>query len=227
MKQFVFLLSFSFLLTISVQAQQPYNLSNSNTTLYKNRSGIALDNQNPATPGNGQGQLVQLGYFSAATDSNLFSGTFMPLAQFNSGDSATGLVAVPNGRISLNTEFNLLLQVTNFRGGMTESTYATLSPYPVAGTPLAIRFYDTITTAGFYNSVSATNWDFVTPTNVPATAFVLNPDPASGAVGVAFQDSANLFIASIPEPSSMYFVLGGGLLAGFAFIKRRQGAKNS
>ena len=84
-------------LTSQMLAQQPYTMSNSGTTLYKDRNGAALDNQSPATPGNGQGQLIQLGYFSTATDSNLFSGVFIPLAQFNSGDSASGTTNVPNG----------------------------------------------------------------------------------------------------------------------------------
>ena len=212
-------------LTSQVLAQQKYTLSNSGTTLYKDRNGVALDNQNPAaTPGvNGQGQLVQLGYFSTATDSSLFSGVFIPLAQFNSGDSGSGSSPVSNGRISLTVQFDLSLQATNFPGAPAASTYAALNSYPAAGTPIAIRWYDTTNTSGFYNSVSATNWDWVTPTLLSPGAINLNPDAGSlpVAVGLSFQSAANPYVAAIPEPSTFACVgLGMFMLVTFRRFRR-------
>ncbi len=200
-------------LTSQVLAQQKYTLSNSSITLYKDRNGVALDNQNPITAGNGQGQLVQLGYFSTATDSNLFSGNFIPLAQFNSGDSSSGTTNIPNGRISLTVQFDLSLQATNFPASPAVAgtlSYAALNSYPAAGAPLAIRWYDTTNTSGFYNSVSATNWDWVSPTNISAASIVLNPDAASFPVGLAFQSAANPYVATIPEAST-FACVGMGL----------------
>ena len=208
-------------LTSQVLAQQKYTLSNSSITLYKDRNGVPLDNQNPITAGNGQGQLVQLGYFSTATDSNLFSGNFIPLAQFNSGDSATGTTNVPSGRISLIVQFDLTLQAINFPDGAATSSYAALNSYPAAGAPLAIRWYDTTNTAGFYNSVSATNWDWVVPTNTPAASIVLNPDAANFPVGLAFQSAANPYVAAIPEAST-FACVGMGLFMLVTFRRFRR-----
>ena len=211
-------------LTSQVLAQQKYTLSNSGTTLYKDRNGVALDNQNPAaTPGNGQGQLVQFGYFSTATDANLFSGVFIPLAQFNSGDSLSGVSTVPNGRISLLVQFDLTLQATNFPDGAATSSYAALNSYPAAGAPLAIRWYDTTNTSGFYNSVSATNWDWVAPTNTPQPSIVFNPDAGSlpVAVGLSFQSAANPYVAAIPEAST-FACVGMGLFMLVTFRRFRR-----
>ncbi len=189
--------------------QQPYHLLNSNTTRLMDRSGTLLDNETPTAPLNTQGQLIQLGYFDAATDASLFAGTFRVLAQFLSGDSATGIVDIPNGRIDLTVQFDTALQATNFPGGAMMFSYPALSPYPLVGAPLAIRWYDADTTAGFYNSMSATTWDWISPTASPAPSFDLNPDAGSlpPPTGLSFEANSAPFIASIPEPTAIGYLL--------------------
>ncbi|MEA3212708.1 MAG: hypothetical protein QOE70_5765 [Chthoniobacter sp.] len=210
--------SIGFWLTcITTHAQQPYTLSNTTSpdTLLRDRNGLLLDNETSTQPGNLQGQLVQLGYFSTASDGNLFSGSFNVLAEFQSGDSASGTVDVPNGRISLTAQFTLSLQVTNFPGGTEQKTYSAPSAYPAAGSPLAIRWYDAHTVTGNFNTMSATSWDWVSPTAVPATGINLNP---STAAGLAFQDNSHPFVASVPEPRCFALLLFSAL----GFLLRRR-----
>lgn len=140
------------------------------------------------SPGNGT--LVQLGYYSFATLTNPFSGTWVSLAATTIGDDG---IEVP-GRFS----------TSSILGGAFSA--------PSVGMPLAIRFYDGTSVASslHFNAASNTNgtWSFVAPSD-PAPTMNLVIDKSSGIVfqsGVVGAFSTQL---TIPEPSAMVLFLVG------------------
>lgn len=197
---------------------------NNSSTLFRDAAG------NPLFQGavnlNNDGALVQLGYFSNATPGDNFAGTWIPLTGFGAaprttiGDSPdlTGLGA---GRIGFNTVFffgSNLAEV--FDPAFDIGAYQTQSSVSITttssgGTPppgqvLAIRFFNTNGTGGQYNTVSADSWLWAAPT-AQTSSVLLNVGTAS----LRWEDPANPFLTTIPEPST-YALLGSATLALFA-----------
>lgn len=96
----------------------------------------------------GDGTLVQLGYYSSATQASPFSGIWVTLATTSIGDD---LVDV-SGKFA--TTSTLI-------GGAFAA--------PAVGTPLAVRFFDgvSVATSSYFNAVSDSSggWNFVAPTD--------------------------------------------------------------
>src|SRR6202030_3313366 len=115
-------------------------------------SGVALT-QGTANV-NTDGDLIQLGYFSAGTAGNNFAGTWTPLTGAGGLNTSIGdspdLSGLGNGRIGFTTTFHFSSsQVDVYDAAapdpghyLTQSSI-TISSQPAAGQVLAIRFYDT------------------------------------------------------------------------------------
>lgn len=198
--------------TASVYAQSTttVNWFNSSATAFKDSNGTALLQGAAGT--NSDGMLVQLGYYSNATSTNKFAGTWVPLTGVTGSTRTTigdsrNLQGSGNGVIAFNTFFldaSQTVQVydPDFDNGayQTKSSLTISSTTPPAGQILAIRFYDTGDGAsGHYNAVSSANWTWNPPS--PGS------DPVSidaSAAGLDFEDSANPYKTSLritPNPT--------------------------
>lgn len=202
---------------------------NSATTLFLNGSGVALT-QGSATL-NTDGALVQLGYFDLANTSNNFAGTWVPLTGFGTAGKTTigdspDLTGLGDGRIGFTTTFHfgsnqheVYDPVFDLGSYITQSQSPISLTNPPAGQVLAIRFYDS-NAGGAYNTVSADNWQWVTPTDAGST-LLINVATST----LEWQDPANAFrtsILPIPEPSTSALLLTTALAVyGYRRARRR------
>lgn len=153
------------------------------------------------TGASGDGTLLQLGYYSLATVSNPFRGSWVTLASTTMGDNGVELA----GKFSTSS----ILGASPF-------------PEPSVGTPLAVRFFDGASeaTSSYFNAVSNTSgaWNFIAPTDPsPIINIVIDKDTSIRfeAVGGAFSTQL-----AIPEPSTM--ILTSVALATSVLTRRRQ-----
>jgi hypothetical protein len=165
----------------------------------------------PLTAGTSAGRdgaVLQLGYYTGATQSSPFSGNWIPLTGPGSsplfsttiGDTLLDI----DGRFSISTSF--------------KSDYPNVPP---PGTPLAIRFYDgtSLATANYFNSVSDTDgtWNWIT--SDPEATMILRIKVSSatqvweGGSGSAFRTTI-----PVPEPSGLWLAAGSAWLV---FRRRR------
>lgn len=166
-----------------------------------------LGNQNssPLSSGSsidGDGTLLQLGFYNGATTSNPFSGAWIVLTTASVGD--TGINQA--GWFSVTTTF-------------VEGTFT----QPAVGTPLAIRFYNgtTVGNSQFFNAASDTagTWNWIAP-GTPAP--VLNLAITKG-VSV-FQSNSDPYLTAIPVPEPTAYMLLMGC-SGLWCLRRRKAGK--
>jgi hypothetical protein len=168
---------------------------------------VLLDkNSTPLSAGTGaagDGTLVQLGYYTLATVSNPFTGSWVSLASSTMGDNGVEIA----GKFSTTT----ILGATPFAA-------------PSVGTPLAIRFFDgvSVATSSYFNAVANTSgaWNFIAPTDpAPVINIVIDKDTniKFQAVGGAFSTQL-----AVPEPSSMLLV---SVALSMTIMKRRRHIK--
>lgn len=204
-----------FCFTANLYAQDTTTVSfdSGTQTVYNENTGatIALTG---GTTADGNGAVLQLGYFDGATAANNFLGNWVPLT----------------GETSLNTAYNTTSIGDLNANGAGDGTFAlslnfvlgsatTGNSLPASNTvPLSIRFYNGTTLAGstFYNIVSDDLWLWKIPTT-PAANVVLSLDDLGlewysiflgGAANTAFHTTI-----LIPEPSTVALIgLGIGLI---------------
>ncbi len=151
----------------------------------------------------GDGTLVQLGYYDAATPAKPFIGKWVTLDSTTMGDDG----------------------IEEFGKFATSSTLGD-EPFlaPAVGTPLAIRFFDDVSIgqSTYFNAASNTDgsWNFLAPDD-PATVIDMVIDKAGG---VVFRSRFFPFTTSIhvpvPEPTaSLLAALGLSMV----FLRRRRG----
>lgn len=129
---------------------------------------------------NGDGDVLQLGYYSSATTSNNFQGTWIPL----SGQGSANTAVIPGGPVTnpTNETYNQTSIGDLTSNGASTGQFAISLDFvqgnatsgnslPAAGVPLAIRFYNgtTIANSTFYNVVSDDLWVWKTPNTPPTT----------------------------------------------------------
>jgi hypothetical protein len=166
---------------------------------------------NPGT--NGDGAVVQIGYFQTATTANNFgNGVFVALTGEGSlfgvnttiGDTASNLPA--NGEI-FTDPLNLF---AGQNGGVNDGLF------PTAGTPLSLRIFNGTTIAGssFFMALSNDLWLWNTPAEAPSqpvinifldSAGLISQNPAN--VGVGTPGTNIQTLTPTPEPGTI------GLLA--------------
>lgn len=171
-----------------------------NNVVFKNNGVVALSS---GTTADGDGTILQLGYYTAATTADPFAGNWVPMTgpgtsfQTTTGDSGN----------RANGGFKLSLLFTAGGIGFT---------VPPDGTPLALRFYDSISidTSTYFNAVSNPSgmFNWFTPTEPQSIASLTFLTP-----GFLWQDgatSAYRTTIAVPEPSCLLLgVLSMGALA--------------
>lgn len=189
-------------------------------------SGLSSTLLSPGTAADGDGSILQLGYYDLATISNNFLGTWIPLTGVGSlntgGDTGSGLAfnttsigdigggAAPDGSGIFG--FSLIFD---------DTVSGTFNSLPgTTTTPLAIRFYDglSIGTSSYFNVVSNDAWLWklpTTPTPLPPTISLSFNDAGLEwqSIAVAGQSASTAFhtsIPTVPEPGAALLV-GCGL----------------
>lgn len=166
---------------------------NSPETELKDFDGIPLVASQFAGP---KGDMVELGYYTLATTSDPFAGTWEGFGAATIGDKA--VTSLGPGRYSYSASFP--------------------AAFLLLGAPLSIRFHDSFSlqTSTYFNAVSDSTgaWNMVNSTNSELSVTLSLSDAAL--VWQGGSDSAFRTTISIPEPSS--FVLLG--LGGAPFVLR-------
>lgn len=149
----------------------------------------------------GDGTLVQLGYYSSATQATPFSGTWVTLATTSMGDDSVDI----SGKFAT---------TSTFIGGAFAA--------PEVGTPLAIRFFDGVSlgTSSYFNVASniSGGWNFVAPADLaPSINMVI--DKTSGIVFQSGEVGAFQTRLAIPEPSSALLI---GVATSTLLLRRRR-----
>ncbi len=202
---------------------------------FRDQNGVLLPEGPDAT--NSDGALVQLGYFSAASSANNFTGTWMPLTGFGpAGRTTIGDSANPtgrgDGRIGFNTTFHW--GTTNGdvydpataepgKAYITQSSVQFSDTLPPNGQVLSIRFYDSTDSSGKYNTVSSDTWLWQSPTDVGQVVLISIPNSTLewesvsvfGLTGTEFRT-----VIAIPEPST-FALFGVGALSFVGMLRRR------
>ena len=148
----------------------------------------------------GDGTLLELGYYSSASVSNPFQGSWTVLATSTTGDDGMNVAGSFSTKSILGPSSDPLLITT---------------------TPLSIRFYDgrSVGTSTYFNAVSNTSgaWNYIVPTS-PSPVINIVIDKTND---VVFQDGGSgafRTVLAIPEPSMAILTMIGGL---FTLVRRR------
>lgn len=181
---------------------------------------------------NGDGAVLQLGYFNSGTAATPFSGTWVPLT--GAGGANSGFATTSIG--------DLVANGANGNGLFANSV--TFDPavagrnasLPAAGMPLGIRIYNntSLATSTFYLTISsgAANWLWQTPANAPLNPVLNlsfddnvlvreNGTAAGSALPAQNLRPANTFSTTIPVPEPSFIVLQGlAALSGLALRHR-------
>jgi PEP-CTERM motif len=217
-----------------------FDSATQNAVLFRDSSG------NPLSQGTGNvntdGSLVQLGYYDAGTVANPFAGNWIPLTGFGPtlhtsvGDSGSNPTSGGSGAgiIDFVTVFNLGTSSAVVYPGdsgtyATQSSISITSTTPPNGQILSIRFYNTTNGTGLYNAVSASDWQWQTPTTTGGGAIVnlLIADAFADGAGGSLADliwqagGSNAFKTVIPVPEPSTFVLLGLGAIGMMGLRRR------
>lgn len=174
------------------------NWMNNSGTEVRDRNGNLLS---AGTSSAGDGTLLQLGYYSTASELNPFSGEWIPMTGPGSGST---LYSSVGDKIQGAGRFNI------------SNLFVDGDASPILSIPLTIRFYDStsVATSRYFNAVSNTsglwNWKLFTP-----SSSTLNISLA-GSGNVWLDDAGSAFrtTIAIPEPSASALLLltGGSIL---------------
>jgi hypothetical protein len=147
---------------------------------------------------NGEGALVEVGYYSAATVGNDFAGTWTPLAIQQPSIGTSTADGADSGSIAAT------ILISGSVAG------------PPAGTPLAIRFYSQATVAGSYayNAVSSDDWVWQSQAAPPVDPVIIlslnNPNLKwVGGAASAFKTSVSLSGSGVGEGSYQGYISDG------------------
>ena len=185
--------------------------------LLKDESGISLLKSGNSL--NGDGDLVELGYFDEANSTHPFAGDWIPLSlSTHFGDASSGY-GYSDGIFSFRSTFTRDSSLVSHYWGQPKVFHDFLaepvtSSSPPQGTKVSIRFYDSPNKGGAkYNSVTGTDWNwpsFPSGNSIPTTSYFLvsaNSQPTSTiwSYGSTFEDSNNPFMTTISPSYTIDF----------------------
>jgi len=197
----------------------------------------ASDGATPLSGGNpnidGDGDVLQLGYFTSGTSTAPFAGTWVALTGKGGANSAFSTTSIGDFTSQGAGDGTYAMSLTFDTTDPTKST-----ALPAVGTPLAIRVYDgtSIASSTHYQTISSTlaSWDWKLPAAPPNNPSInLSLDDTSlfrenGISGLGSAVTGGLFntniptAAPVPEPGTLAV---GVLLALTAVGTRRRGNK--
>ena len=172
----------------------------SSSDVLKGFDGLPLS---AGVQGNGDGDLVELGYFSEATVGSPFSGTWIPLTkQTKVGDSSSGY-GFGNGMFIFTSNFiqnsdQVVVFPTEPKEYSEDIGFTITSSTPPTGTPFCIRFYDGPQKGeARYNTVTGDNWlwpAFPNGSSIPSNFYIkiasgFAPAGSSWKYGSTFEDN--------------------------------------
>jgi len=211
------------------------------TTVNMDSGGQTLFNQastplSGGTSADGNGVVLQLGYFTGTN----FSGTFIPLTgPAQPGTPNTAII--PNSSPAEPYTMTSIGDITAEGGGngsfflpgltFTLGDATSGNNLPTSGTQLAIRFYNNVTIASstFYNTVTDALWTWNAPATPPSTVNISLDDLGLvwESIVVKSQSTNTAFHTSIPipEPSTLALILVGTCAAPVAYFRRRLRSK--
>lgn len=158
--------------------------------------------------GNGDGDLVELGYFSNGTTVDPFLGEWIPLTRkTHVGDSSSGY-GFNDGMFVFTTNFlknrdYVVVYPTEPKEFEESPGFTISSTTPPPGTPICIRFYDKPTLGGAkYNTVTGLQWlwpSFPSGSSIPSNHYfkISNSSSSSWKTGAIFEDPSNPFKTSL------------------------------
>jgi hypothetical protein len=198
-----------------------FNIDSGSRSLRDNL-GVPLTVGNPSL--NGDGAILQIGYYSTATIADNFSGTFIPLT---GAGSLFGVVTTIGDTASNGpSDGEIFTDPINLFGGTNGGVNDGLFPAP--GTPLSIRLFNSTTLGGatFTESISNDLWLWQTPANAPSQPII---NLFLGSAGLTAKSGASVSSPSanvgtntpvVPEPTSAALMMVG--LLSLAARRRRQ-----
>jgi hypothetical protein len=167
------------------------------------------------------GDALQFGYYTGATISNPFAGTWVAL---------TGDGGIDNGSGSPGANFTVIGRAADSGAGAGQFAFSSLTfttgsattglNLPSAGQLMAVRFYNGATVIGstYYGAASDASWQWVSPASPASTMVFKLSDPGIDWLGnnIAFTGTATT-IAVIPEPNVALLALLGLLFLGLVW----------
>jgi hypothetical protein len=227
--------------TLCIAAGLPVLFADTTTVSFDSGSQTVFDQNTGATnaltggtTSDGDGAVLQLGYYSTASVNNWFSGTWIPLSGEGSANTAIIVGSVPaeqynhtsigdlNGNGAGNGTFALSLNFT----ALDPTSGNNLPPSPTI--PLSIRIYNgtSIATSTFYNAVSDNLWLWKTPATPPVNVTMSLDDTGLQWQSIIMGQNGNTAfhttITLVPEPSSIALVILGVGLIPLARLRRRK-----
>lgn len=182
------------------------------------QAGVALDGGAIGAGNNGDGAILQIGYFTNATTGNLFTGQWVPLT----------------GEGSLNPLFDTTVGDGINSGASNRAAFSvafdTSDPLrsqglPQAGQVLSVRFFDrtSLSASRFFETVSSPDWVWLSPSEPPTNPNVslsfANVNARLQSTGAALGATVSTQIAIVvPEPTSTLLLAVGALVS----LKRRR-----
>jgi hypothetical protein len=202
-------------------------------TLFDQNTG-AMNALTGGTSANGNGCVLQLGYYDGASIANNFLGNWVPL----SGELSLNTAVIPGGA-SVNPTgetYNHTSIGDMTANGAGNGTFAISLDFVMGSAtsgnslpssttiPLSIRFYNATTIGGssFYNVVSDDLWLWKTPATPPAVVTISLDDLSLEWLSIAMGQNANTAFhttVAVPEPSTYALMLAGAV--GFLALRRR------
>jgi hypothetical protein len=215
---------------VCLAASSELGLAQVNTQVNMDSGGQTVADQNNTTltagpAGDGNGAVLQLGYYTGATNSNSnFAGNWVPLTGQGSANTAIVLASAPPEQYNQTSIGDRNSDTANTDGTFSLQllfgTYpGSSSDLPAAGTILSIRFYNgsTVANSTFFNTVSNDAWLWYGPAPVPQYPVISisldNSNLEWESVERLGQEGNSAFHTTIamPEPTT-YALLGFGAL---------------
>jgi hypothetical protein len=185
-------------------------MRNGADTVFMDASGAPLSAGSPDT--NGDGHVLEFGYYDAATIANPFAGTWVPLTGeglLNFWRTTIGDDATPDGRFDLEVFFQ------------PETATGNNLP-PSTNIPMALRFYDNfaLSFARNFNTVSNTSGAWNWKNDGTLNIFLDNPSASLVWEGGAASAYRTTIPVGVPEPSAALLAACGVV----AFLRRMRNA---